>query len=370
MEYKVSVIVPAYNVECYLEKCIDSLLAQSLQEIEIICINDGSTDHTREIIEGKAEKDARITVIHQENQGLSAVRNRGIELARGKYVVFLDSDDWLEENALFNLYSVAESDNLDAYFFAAQTEFETEKLKESNSRYITAYSRGDMQEKALTGREMLMHQISHGEYSASACLYLLKRDFLNRYHIRFERGILHEDNLFTFTMLLYAERTGSTSARYYHRLLREASIMTAGPTWKNVQGYVRLVRKEIGMLTESDMSLADEEGYMILCESLFYDCVHIWCELSGEEREKAYQNMEKEDCIFLKTTVVPSCRKIQEYKTMLRDDEKRISQIENAQHEKDGSEKAQQRLSDSGRIERLFKRPCRRMNTLMKKIFH
>ena len=104
-EILVSVVVPIYNVELYLKECLDSILSQSLKSIEIICINDGSTDESLDIVNSYAKDDARIIVIDRRNKGLGATRNEGLNMARGEYVFFMDSDDKLELNALEYMYS-------------------------------------------------------------------------------------------------------------------------------------------------------------------------------------------------------------------------------------------------------------------------
>ena len=106
---KVSVIVPVYNVEDYLCECLDSLITQTLSDIEIICINDGSTDNSLEILTNYSKRDSRIKIITQENKGLSSARNRGFEFINGKYTYFIDSDDILKSDALEKLYNLAEA---------------------------------------------------------------------------------------------------------------------------------------------------------------------------------------------------------------------------------------------------------------------
>ena len=110
---KVSVVIPVYNVEGYLEECLDSVINQTLEDIEIICINDGSTDNSLEILEEYAKKDNRIKILNQENQGISATRNNGLKICKGKYICFLDSDDYLELNALMETYDISEKYSLD-----------------------------------------------------------------------------------------------------------------------------------------------------------------------------------------------------------------------------------------------------------------
>ena len=113
MNIKVSIIVPVYNVEKYLRQCLDSLINQTLQEIEIICVDDGSTDNSSNILSDYAQKDSRIIVHRQENQGLANARNAGLKLANGEYIGFLDSDDFVDIDFFEKLYQAASSDNAD-----------------------------------------------------------------------------------------------------------------------------------------------------------------------------------------------------------------------------------------------------------------
>ena len=112
-----SVIVPVYNVEKYIEKCIESIFNNQINDVEIIIVNDGSTDNSRNIINKYAERD-NIVIIDQENAGLSAARNSGLKIAKGEYILFLDSDDYLEPEALDILYKVVCESRADLYVFA------------------------------------------------------------------------------------------------------------------------------------------------------------------------------------------------------------------------------------------------------------
>ena len=110
---KVSIIIPVYNTEIYLEKCLESIIRQSLKEIEIIITNDGSSDNSLQIIRAFEEFDKRIKVINQEKQGQAAARNRGIEIAKGEYIGFVDSDDWIDFDYYEKLYLTAKKYNSD-----------------------------------------------------------------------------------------------------------------------------------------------------------------------------------------------------------------------------------------------------------------
>lgn len=109
----ISVIIPVYNVEKYLEQCLDSVINQNLQDIEIICVDDGSTDNSPSILEKFSSKDNRIKIFSKENGGQASARNLGIKKAKGKYIAFVDSDDFIKEDMFVKLYDVAENNNLD-----------------------------------------------------------------------------------------------------------------------------------------------------------------------------------------------------------------------------------------------------------------
>lgn len=126
---KVSVIVPVYNVEKYLSECLESLINQTLSDIEIICVNDGSTDDSRNVLERYAASDKRIAVVNQTNKGLSAARNSGVKTARGRYLYFLDSDDFIDRNALEYLYQEAEKYRLDILYFDGVSVWERSKFQ-------------------------------------------------------------------------------------------------------------------------------------------------------------------------------------------------------------------------------------------------
>ena len=110
---KISIIVPCYNVEKYLPECLDSLLNQTFKYFEIICVNDGSNDSTLSILEKYSKKDSRIKIISQKNKGLSGARNTGIDAAKGDYIAFLDSDDWVDNNFYLKLYEAITKHNCD-----------------------------------------------------------------------------------------------------------------------------------------------------------------------------------------------------------------------------------------------------------------
>lgn len=129
MRIKVSIIVAAYNIEKYIYKCIDSIRKQTFKDIEIIIVNDGSTDSTLNIIRNLALKDSRIRIIDKKNEGLIEARKSGLDVANGEYILFVDGDDWLELDALEKLYNNAINNNSDIVIYNAYNSYDNNKIK-------------------------------------------------------------------------------------------------------------------------------------------------------------------------------------------------------------------------------------------------
>ncbi len=217
---KFSIIIPIYNVESYLRECLDSVLQQSFADWETICINDGSTDNSAAILEEYGQKDSRFKIINQPNGGLSAARNTGLKAATGEYVLFLDSDDWLEGNALER---VSESlTNEDMLCFSGRRFFEKEgRYHEADQlkpqEYITGMDYYN--ENALSVRDF-----------AFVCVVLraYKRESLLTHELWFKERIFHEDNLFTPLACYYAEKVKVINDCLYDYRVHANSITTTG----------------------------------------------------------------------------------------------------------------------------------------------
>lgn len=240
MDVLVSVVIPVYNVERYVAECLDSVLAQTLTDIEIICINDCSTDGSRAVVESYLEKDARISLYDNEvNRGLATTRNRGLDRAKGKYVYFLDSDDMIERNALQELYSAAERDNLDAAVFAARFIFEDESMRPKFGSNPAAY-KGDYPD-VMNGQELYKKWMELWDWMPSQPRYFYRREFLVDNKIRYIDGMLHEDETFAFDVLMHAERIRLLKEEYFIRRFRASSIMSSTPTMRNVDGCITIL---------------------------------------------------------------------------------------------------------------------------------
>ena len=180
---KVTVIVPVYNVEKYLPACLDSVLGQSLRELECICIDDASPDRCGEILDEYAARDERVRVLHlPENHMQGYGRNRGLEMARGKYVYFLDSDDMITPKAMEELYALAERDSLDGIYFDSQVLLESEELAAYAESYI-AMRRGAYPDQVMSGQELMELFMKNKEWMVYVQRQFWRRDFLLRNEI-------------------------------------------------------------------------------------------------------------------------------------------------------------------------------------------
>ncbi len=213
-----SVIIPVFNVEKYLRACLDSVLNQSYSDWEAICVNDGSTDDSTAILNEYVKKDNRFRVVEQPNAGLSAARNNGMIHSTGDYVLFLDSDDWLEANALETL--VGNLDGRDMVCFSGRRYLEIE------DRYLPS---DQLEERCYqSGIDYYNENTLKRRDFAFVCVVLraYKRSFLIEKGLRFKEGIFHEDNLFTPQVCFYAQRVRVINDCLYDYRVRGNSIST------------------------------------------------------------------------------------------------------------------------------------------------
>ncbi len=218
MGLKLSIVVPIYKVEQYLHKCIDGLLDQNLpqDEYEIILVDDGSPDRCGEICEGYAARFDNIKVVHRENGGLSAARNSGIEVAQGKYIQFVDSDDYLEPNVLKILVNKMVVDHLDVLRFNYQNVNEKYEIFEPNK---ISKPFVDYRDEPCDGLPFLTERLGFGCY---AWQFMIRRELMEG--CMFKEGVYFEDTEWTPRLLLKAERVSSTDTMTYNYLMRQGSI--------------------------------------------------------------------------------------------------------------------------------------------------
>lgn len=209
---KFTIVVPVYNVEAYLDNCLASLQAQDFADFEVICVNDGSTDRSRDILSKWESRFPQMKVIDRENGGLSAARNTGLQAATGDYVLFVDSDDWVESTMLKRV--TEEVDDTDILCFACR--------RSDNNTYDTLFP-----EQSDGWNYYNRHALEHHEVPF-VCVWqrCYRREFLEENNLRFREGILHEDNEFTPRACLKSKRVKVIPNVLYNYRIRSGSIMT------------------------------------------------------------------------------------------------------------------------------------------------
>lgn len=229
MAIKVSVIVPVYNVERYIRRCIDSLLAQTLKEIEIILVDDESPDGCPEICDEYAKKDQRVKVVHKKNEGLGYARNTGLELASGEYVTFCDSDDWLESEAYEYTYRKIKEKNLDICWFQPRRVSIDGRVKleaRVNEEYFVGSEDMAWFRKEIIGKNP--EDSNSKERGFSSCMALFRRSIYMVSGVRYpsERDVASEDFVFLLYFMKYVESVGILPNVFYNYLINPCSIST------------------------------------------------------------------------------------------------------------------------------------------------
>lgn len=268
-----SVIVPLYQCEPYIEKCIGSLIDQTFGDFEVICIDDGSTDNGFEVAKRQATRDSRFSFLQlPENRGQSAARNCALDVAQGKVVVLLDADDYLEEHALEHIAERFRQQNLDDLYFNAESFYES---SEAYSRVQEDFSNRKSFDDVATGQELFTFFEGRGQFYPHGALRAVRRDLIERHSIRFKEGMIHEDLLFSFQTLVLSKRSSFLNEPIYRRRIHSGSTMaTPRRTMRNIEGHLESIHFMQGWMDEHADELNVEfieamahrlEEYLNLC---------------------------------------------------------------------------------------------------------
>ena len=262
---KLSVIVPVYNVEDYLEQCLDSILLQNFEDMEILCVDDVSMDGSSKLLRRYASRDSRIRVLsHEKNRGLSAARNTGLQAATGEYVLFVDSDDYLERDCLLRLVAEMDKDSLDVLFF------QYDKFDDDSGEDIDEKQRGRYTDysKVLAGREHFCRMLLKKKLLVMVWQAMYRRDFLNLNGILFTEGIRHEDYLLTFRTLMNARRVKGIEESCYAYRARGGSI-TDRPDEVSAQSVFYSMMEVLHYWHEGRFTDEENLAMMKFCKDMF-----------------------------------------------------------------------------------------------------
>ena len=241
---EISIIIPVYMVEPYIHQCLDSVLNQTFTDFELILVDDGSPDKCGAICDEYAEKDRRVRVIHQENRGQGRARNVGMDLAQGKYIIFLDSDDYWLPSTLETLYTEAEKNQTQLLAFSGVPFWDGIEQSGTISNYCHTVQNGIVK----SGVESLNFALDAHEYNVSPCLRFYRTDYLQKINVRFVEGIIHEDEVFSFLSYLYADRVECIGDRLYQRRYRPGSTMTGKSPQASAHGYIVTINRLLDVL--------------------------------------------------------------------------------------------------------------------------
>lgn len=284
----VSVILAVYNDESRIERAIESVKRQIFQEWELLCIDDGSIDNTSKILDGLSLTDDRIKVLHlSQNGGLGKARNIGLDRALGKYVCFLDSDDYLEKECLDILYSVAEETDSEQIYFGMNHIYE--KGLNRNVLDKTQYFGENTTYSCYEGGEkFLCDMIQNNMLSFAGCRQFFKVHFLNQYSIRFPEGIYGEDVPFTVKAMIQSKKLCYLRKELYVYCHRQDSITTRVVDARKLYSMFRISMIFFEMWYENrEWSLPAKWGGVYLFKRYIAYCRNIYMRLSAEEREHA-----------------------------------------------------------------------------------
>lgn len=310
---KISVLLSIYNTAPWLRDALDSVLNQTLSDLEVICVNDGSTDDSAGILDEYARKDSRVQVLYQENAGQSVARNKAAAAAAGKWLYFMDSDDTLEPNALESLYEYGVKHDLDMVFmnthvFADTPEWEETAVSDYNRYYRVNHTYPDVYD----GCDYYCMIKENNEFVAPAWTYLIQREFVQENDLHFYEGIQREDELFLIFNLCHAKRVGHVDHKLVNHRIRSGSIITQA---KNLQyAYSDLiVVLELCRLVES--CALDEKTYQQVLDharTIYELAAHDYAVLSPEEQAKV-SDLPHKLRMQVETFLLSSCGAVNSY---------------------------------------------------------
>lgn len=239
---RVSVIIPVYNTEAYVEEALRSIMNQTLKDIEIIVIDDGSTDNSLSVIKELAREDNRIEWFSQTNMGQSVARNLGLQKSTGKFVYFMDSDDILSDVALERCYNICVQNDLDFTFFDA------EKITHTDVEHYGYNRQNKFQNQIYTGIDILNIMLKMNIYRVPPWLHFISRVFLIKENISFDPSFrFFEDQIFTTKLYLAAERVGYMPDFFFKRRIRTDSLMKQSYTIDKVKTYFKVADELLGL---------------------------------------------------------------------------------------------------------------------------
>lgn len=281
-----SVIIPVYNTGAFLETCLDSVLTQIGVDIEIIIVNDGSTDNSAEIIERYKRMDKRIRSVLQENQGLSVARNTGLEAACGEYVIFVDSDDWLQPNSLGYYLQLARKGDVDVVVGKVNIFYDNGAVG-----FWSYIEKLHNVQPIMSGEEYLKAVVQYRIFAPMVYTYFCRRSMLQQANLLFEPGLIHEDELWTPHMLLNAKSvTFGTMPHYAYRRRTTGSITSSTKQSVRPNSLIKIVRMMAETYCSMEPSSPAYPFFIMDIRAIYRTCARIALRNTDSER-MAFEDM-------------------------------------------------------------------------------
>ena len=296
---KFSVLIPAYNAEKWIMRCLDSILQQTLNEIEVIAVDDGSTDNTQAILLEAAQKDNRITVLSQSNCGASVARNSALQYVNpdSEYIYFMDADDRLDVNALEHLYAVSSRHDLEILFFGVDAFCDPDELTDHDAKKdlyrifkekSNYYNRSGNYTEICSGPSMFCQMDSHHDFVVSVWSYIINKKLLEGLDLKFIPASVHEDIIFTLTLTLHSDRCAYLDKPYYHRSVHADSVVTKPKSF--IYAYSLFTDYQGISLLTGKLNLTPEQKQIVTrfaCNRL-KGCREVYHSLTEEEQSVYY----------------------------------------------------------------------------------
>ena len=254
----ISVIIPVYKVEEELRRCVDSVLCQTLADIEVVLVDDGGSDECPRICDDYAEMDSRVRVVHKQNGGLSDARNCGLDCSKGEYVMFVDSDDYIEKDSCARFLRVATDTNADIVLGDWRVSPGPDKPD-----HYSSLDEG----RAYFVKEFILVALKVGEWYPCACFMFCKRSLFESHNLRFAVGLLHEDMEMQPRVFLAAGSIACLKFKFYNYIQRSGSIMKSS----NMEKRSASMREILGRWKNQFDNIEDDElkdalyGYLVKC---------------------------------------------------------------------------------------------------------
>ena len=265
---KITVIICVYNVEPYLRQCLDSVINQTLKDIEIICVNDESPDNSLAILQEYAAKDDRIVIIDQKNCGLSESRNHAMKIAHGRYLLFLDSDDYIDLTTMEKLYNYAVDNYLDLLSFSGYNFINGINELQDNEYWNYNFLPEGFDCNCFNHKDCIDFIC---KMPVSSCLTMYRREFIQNNNFEFPKGLCYEDNVFYTKALLKASRCGILKEKLYYRRIHDQAITQ---NWdKHYRDYLQIIDILLSYIKDNNPNLYFQykDSYLTRAQNIFKD---------------------------------------------------------------------------------------------------